>query len=147
MRMGAAEFGPLATAWLRVCIATLMLFPLMVWQGHFSVFKANWKLVLGFGVINSALPFALYAYAVMHISTGLSAILNASVPLSAALVAWLWLGDRLNRWRIVGLIVGFVLGCISGFANLIKLTNRLAARDEAAKHAADSALDGTSSKQ
>ena len=108
MRMGAAEFGPLATAWLRVCIATLMLFPLMVWQGQLSVFKANWKLVLGFGVINSALPFALYAYAVMHISTGLSAILNASVPLSAALVAWLWLGDRLNRWRIVGLIVGFV---------------------------------------
>ena len=30
MRMGAAEFGPLVTAWLRVCIATLMLFPLMV---------------------------------------------------------------------------------------------------------------------
>lgn len=108
MRTGAAEFGPLATAWLRVCIATSMLFPLMAWQGHLSVFKANWKLVLGFGVINSALPFALYAYAVMHISTGLSAILNASVPLSAALVAWLWLGDRLNRWRITGLIIGFV---------------------------------------
>ena len=108
MRMGAAEFGPLVTAWLRVCIATLMLFPLMVWQGHFGVFKANWKLVLVFGVINSALPFALYAYAVMHISTGLSAILNASVPLFAALVAWLWLGDRLNRWRIAGLIIGFV---------------------------------------
>jgi hypothetical protein len=108
MRMGAAEFGPLVTAWLRVCIATLMLYPLMVWQGHLSVFKAHWKMVLAFGVINSALPFALYAYAVMHISTGLSAILNATVPLFAALVAWLWLGDRLNRWRIAGLFIGFV---------------------------------------
>lgn len=108
MRMGAAEFGPLATAWLRVCIATLMLFPLMAWQGHLSVFKANWKTVLGFGVINSALPFALYAFAVMHISTGLSAILNATVPLFAALVAWLWLGDRLNKWRIAGLCIGFM---------------------------------------
>ena len=108
MRMGASEFGPLATAWLRVLIATLMLLPLMLWQGHFKVFKTHWKMVLGFGLINSALPFALYAYAVMHISTGLSAILNASVPLFAALVAWLWLGDRLNRWRIAGLIIGFV---------------------------------------
>lgn len=108
MRMGAAEFGPLVTAWLRVCIATLMLFPLMVWQGQLSVFKTHWKMVLGFGVINSALPFALYAYAVMHISTGLSAILNAAVPLFAALVAWLWLGDRLTRWRIVGLFIGFM---------------------------------------
>ena len=108
MRMGAAEFGPLVTAWIRVCIATLFLFPIMMWQGHLSVFKANWKLVLGFGVINSALPFALYAYAVMHISTGLSAILNASVPLFAAMVAWLWLGDRLNRWRIAGLFIGLL---------------------------------------
>ena len=107
MRLGAAEFGPLPTAWLRVCIATLLLFPIMVWQGHLPIFKSTWKLVLGFGVINSALPFALYAYAVMHISTGLSAILNAVVPLFAALVAWLWLGDRLNRWRVSGLILGF----------------------------------------
>ena len=108
MRMGAAEFGPLATAWTRVCIATLFLFPLMLWQGHWTLFKSKWKLILGFGVFNSALPFALFAYAVMHISTGLSAILNASVPLFAAVVAWIWLGDRLNHWRIAGLFIGFI---------------------------------------
>lgn len=108
MRMGAAEFGALTTAWLRVCIATFMLFPLLLWKGHWSLFKTKWRLVLGFGIFNSALPFALYAYAVMHISTGLSAILNATVPLFAAVVAWLWLGDRLNRWRLLGLMIGFL---------------------------------------
>ena len=108
MRMGAAEFGPLATAWTRVCIATLFLFPLLLWQGHWTLFKSKWKLILGFGVFNSALPFALFAYAVLHISTGLSAILNASVPLFAAVVAWIWLGDRLNHWRIAGLFIGFI---------------------------------------
>ena len=108
MRIGAAEFGPLATAWTRVWIATLFLFPLMLWQGHWILFKSKWKLILGFGVFNSALPFALFAYAVMHISTGLSAILNASVPLFAAVVAWIWLGDRLNHWRIAGLFIGFL---------------------------------------
>ncbi len=108
MRMGASEFGPLATAWTRVFVATLFLAPLMLQQGHWPVFQKHWKLVLGFGVFNSALPFALFAYAVLHISTGLSAILNASVPLFAALVAWIWLGDRLNQWRIAGLFIGFV---------------------------------------
>jgi drug/metabolite transporter (DMT)-like permease len=108
MRMGASEFGPLATAWTRVFVATLFLAPLMLQQGHWLVFKKHWKLVLGFGVFNSALPFALFAYAVLHISTGLSAILNASVPLFAALVAWIWLGDRLNQWRIAGLFIGFI---------------------------------------
>jgi len=108
MRVGAAEFGPLATAWTRVCVATLFLFPFMLWQGHWALFKSKWQLILSFGVFNSALPFALFAYAVMHISTGLSAILNAAVPLLAAVVAWLWLGDRLNRWRIAGLFIGFM---------------------------------------
>lgn len=108
MRMGAAEFGPWATAWTRVGVATLFLFPFMLWQGHWTLFKSKWKIILGFGVFNSALPFSLFAYAVMHISTGLSAILNAAVPLFAAVVAWLWLGERLNRWRIAGLFIGFM---------------------------------------
>jgi drug/metabolite transporter (DMT)-like permease len=108
MRMGAAEFGPLTTAWMRVFVATLFLGPLMLQQGHWPVFKQNWKLVLGFGAFNSALPFALYAYAVLHISTGLSAILNAAVPLFAAVIAWIWLDDRLTKWRIAGLIIGFM---------------------------------------
>ena len=108
MRMGAAEFGPLATAWTRVCVATLFLLPFMLWQGHWALFKSKWKIILGFGIFNSALPFALFAYAVMHISTGLSAILNAAVPLFAAVVAWLWLDDRLSRWRIAGLFIGFL---------------------------------------
>ena len=108
MRMGAAEFGPLATAWARVCVATLFLLPFMLWQGHWALFKSKWKIILGFCIFNSALPFALFAYAVMHISTGLSAILNAAVPLFAAVVAWLWLDDRLSRWRIAGLFIGFM---------------------------------------
>lgn len=108
MRIGASEFGPLATAWTRVFVATLFLGPFMVRQGHWPIFQKNWKLILGFGAFNSALPFALFAYAVLHISTGLSAILNAAVPLFAAMVAWVWLGDRLNLWRIAGLIIGFM---------------------------------------
>ena len=102
MRMGASEFGPLATAWGRVFVATLFLGPLMLFKGHWKVFLQNWKLVLGLGAFNSALPFALFAYAILHISTGLSAILNAAVPLFAAVVAWAWLGDRLlGRTRTV----------------------------------------------
>jgi drug/metabolite transporter (DMT)-like permease len=89
-------------------VATLFLLPFMLWQGHWALFKSKWKIILGFGIFNSALPFALFAYAVMHISTGLSAILNAAVPLFAAVVAWLWLDDRLNRWRIAGLFIGFM---------------------------------------
>ena len=57
--------------------------------------------------MNSALPFLCFAYAALSITAGLSAILNSATPLFAAVVAWLWLGDRMTRWRTVGLAIGF----------------------------------------
>lgn len=108
MHLGAAEFGALPTAGLRVTLATLFLFPIMVQRGHWPALRAHWPRVLLAGVINSAIPFALYAWAVLHITTGLASILNATVPLFGAIIAWLWLGERIGRLRSFGLALGFV---------------------------------------
>lgn len=107
MRLGASEFGPLPTAGLRVSLATLLLWPILLRQGQWPALRRHWKPILLGGVINSAIPFALYAWAVLHITTGLSSILNATVPLFGALVAWAWLGDRIGRLRWAGLAIGF----------------------------------------
>jgi len=58
------------------------------------------------GVLNSGIPFALFSFAVLSISTGLTSILNATAPMWGALVASLWLGERLAPLRIVGLVIG-----------------------------------------
>ncbi len=108
MRLGASEFGPLPTAGLRVALATVFLWPILLRQGHWPALRQHWRPILFAGVINSAIPFALFSWAVLHIATGLTSILNATVPLFGALVAWLWLGDRINRLRWVGLALGFV---------------------------------------
>ena len=107
MHMGAAEFGALPTAGLRVGLAALFLLPVFLVQGVWSDFKRRYRQILLVGVLNSALPFALFSFAVMHIATGLTAILNATVPLSGALVAWLWLKDKPNGSRALGLLIGF----------------------------------------
>jgi drug/metabolite transporter (DMT)-like permease len=108
MRTAAVEFGALLTAGLRVTIAAVFLLPLLWLKGQVPVLRAHWKPVLLVGVFNSALPFALYCFAVQHISTGLSSILNATVPLFGALVAWIWLGDKPTLSRATGLAIGFV---------------------------------------
>lgn len=59
------------------------------------------------GLLNSAIPFACFSFALLTLTTGLSAILNATVPLFGALVAWLWLRDRPDGGRILGLVIGF----------------------------------------
>jgi len=107
MRLAALDLGALPTAAMRVAIAALFLLPLLVAKGHWPVLRQHWRPVFLVGLLNSAIPFALYAFAVMHISTGLSAILNATVPLFGALVAWLWLRDRPSLSRTIGLAIGF----------------------------------------
>ncbi|WP_372658601.1 DMT family transporter [Hydrogenophaga sp.] len=108
MHLGAAEFGALPTAGLRVGLAALFLLPAFLIKEVWADFRRRTRPILLVGLLNSALPFAFFSYAVLHISTGLTAILNATVPLSGAVVAWLWLKDRPGGSRMLGLLIGFV---------------------------------------
>ena len=107
MRLGAAEFGPVALSALRVGLATLVLLPLLVWRGHAALLRRHWRAMAIVGVVNSALPFVLFSVAALAIHAGLSSIFNATAPLWGALIAWCWLGERLTRVRVAGLAVGF----------------------------------------
>jgi drug/metabolite transporter (DMT)-like permease len=121
MRVGAAELGALPTAGVRVALAALFLLPVFLVRGVWGDFQQRARHILFVGLLNSGIPFALFAFAVMHISTGLTSILNATVPLTGALVAWVWLKDRPDAWRATGLAIGFVGVCLlvigkSGFS-------------------------------
>lgn len=107
MRLGGSEFGFIATAGARVGIASALLLPILWFSGHWRSLRDNAGRILFIGLINSALPFVMFGYAVMHISTGLSSILNATAPLFGALIAWVWLRDRMTVSRMLGLVVGF----------------------------------------
>jgi drug/metabolite transporter (DMT)-like permease len=107
MRLAVGDFGVVCTAAVRVTIASLFLLPLMLFKGHAAAFRQHWWKVCLVGLLNSGLPFLLFAFALLSITTGLSAILNATVPLFGALVAWFWLKDRPAGSRVLGLVVGF----------------------------------------
>jgi drug/metabolite transporter (DMT)-like permease len=107
MRLGAVEFGALPTAAVRVGVAAAVLLPLVWMRGLVPQLRKHWKPIFVVGVFNSGIPFACFAFAVLSITTGLSAILNATVPLFGALIAWLWLKDRPAHSRVLGLVIGF----------------------------------------
>ncbi len=108
MQAGAAEFGPLALAFMRTAVAAACLLPLACLRGQWPALRTHHRKIFAVGMLNSGIPFALYGYAVLAISTGLSSILNATTPLFGALIAWLWLKDRPSASRMVGLAIGFV---------------------------------------
>lgn len=107
MREGAHAFGPFPTAWVRISLAALMLTPVLIWRREVPILVQYWRPTLSAGLLNAGIPFACYAYALMHINTGLTSILNATTPLFGALIAWVWLGDKLNATRALGLALGF----------------------------------------
>ncbi len=107
MRFSTVEFGPLPTAAGRVGIATLFLLPIVVWRGLLPELKQHWQKIFFLGLFNSAIPFACFSFSLLAITTGRSAILNATVPMFGALIAWAWLKDKPGLSRIAGLVIGF----------------------------------------
>jgi drug/metabolite transporter (DMT)-like permease len=107
MRLGAHEFGPLALAFVRVGLASVLLLPLLASRGQLAELRTHWRGLLVVGALNSAIPFALFSFAALSITAGLSSIVNATTPLWTAVVAFAWLGQGLTRLRALGLAIGF----------------------------------------
>ncbi|THF67006.1 DMT family transporter [Pseudothauera nasutitermitis] len=106
IRVAVPAFGPFALIELRVGLAALVLLPFLAMAGGLAELwrRAGVLIVLGLG--SSALPFVLYAYATLTVTAGFASVVNATTPLFTALVAWLWLRDRLRRGALLGLCVG-----------------------------------------
>jgi drug/metabolite transporter (DMT)-like permease len=119
MRMGAGEFGPIALAFLRVAGASLMLLPLLLSRGELGALRQHWRAIAVVGIVNSAIPFVLFALAALVLTTALMSVFNATASIWGALIAWLWLHDRLSASRWLGLAIGVagVLGLSWGKAD------------------------------
>lgn len=106
MRLAVPAFGPIALADVRVTGAALLLLPVALAGGHGRAMRSHMGSLFIAGVFSSALPFVAFSHAALHLGAGLMSVLNAATPLFAALIAWRFLGERLDGWRIAGLLVG-----------------------------------------
>ncbi len=108
MRIAGPEFGAFALVEVRVAIAALVLLPMLFARGQGSELADNWVTLGVLGIHNTALPFFLLTWATLYLSAGIAGILNATAPIFAAIIAWLWFGEKLTFSRTTGLLVGTV---------------------------------------
>jgi len=106
MRVAAPAFGPFALVEVRVVIAAIFLAVLLALRGELRALRERPAHLMLLGVLNSALPFVLLTYAVLHVTAGFAAILNATTPMWAALIGWLWLRNAIRPLQWVGLAIG-----------------------------------------
>jgi len=119
MRIVAPALGPAWTAALRVLIGGTMLVVWLVYTRQDANVRGNWRAYLLIGAVNSALPFALFAYAALSLPAAYLAILNATVPLYAVVLAAVWLDEPLTVAKITGIISGIVgVGVVTGVGGI-----------------------------
>ncbi len=107
VRAAVPAFGPAPLVALRLGIAAAMLLPMVWLRGGWPSMRAHPVQLIILGIPFTALPFMGLSWASLHITAGLVAVLNATAPLFAALVAAYAFKEKLGRWRGLGLLVGF----------------------------------------
>jgi drug/metabolite transporter (DMT)-like permease len=107
MRLAVVDFGTIPTATLRAGIGALALLPLLFLRRQTNLAVRSWKPLMVAGMLNAAIPSAAISFALLSISSGMAAIVNATVPLFGALVAFVWLRARPTRLAAIGLCIGF----------------------------------------
>ena len=107
MRVAAPEFGPIPLIAARVAIAAVFLLIVLARRGGMNRLYRSAAPLIVLGTMNAAVPFSLFAYAVLSVTAGFAAVLNSTAPLFGALVAFIWLRERLAPIRVVGLVIGF----------------------------------------
>ncbi len=59
-------------------------------------------LVLAVGIVGTLIPFGLFLAAVNRLDATRAAILATLEPVTAALLSWVWLGEHLDAWQLLG---------------------------------------------
>jgi drug/metabolite transporter (DMT)-like permease len=120
IKVAVRDLEPGTLVFARTAPATLLLLPLALRRVHWARLLAHARWVLAYTVIEVALPWLLLSRAEQRLSSSLSGLLVASVPLVGAVLVLVLGGDeRLCLRRILGLLVG-----ISGVALLLGIDVR-----------------------
>lgn len=110
VKVAVRDIGPLTVVFVRVLLASLILFAIMRVRGlGIPRDRQTWIAYAVLGLINSALPYSLIFWGETRISSGLTGILTAMVPIWTVLAAHLLTHDeRLTGLKIAGITVGMV---------------------------------------
>lgn len=109
IKVALRDVDPLLICWSRVSLAALILLPVAARRGGLPQLRAHVGAVCAFAVIEFVIPFWLIPVGERWISSSVTGILLAAVPLATALLArFVGVHDRLSVRRALGLAIGFI---------------------------------------
>lgn len=107
IRVAVRDVEPGTLLFLRTGIGGLILLPLALRRGGFGPVLRRWRWLLAFTVIEMGIPWLFLSDAERKLSSSVSGLLVAAVPLVGVLVAHLTKSEeRFDRWQLAGLVLG-----------------------------------------
>ena len=109
IKIATYSFKPLTIAFLRIFFGAIPVVLLCYFKKiKIEAFSKDWYWFASIGVINLVIPFFFIAYGVQKVQSNLAAILMASTPLTATVLAHLFTkNEKINLIKSVGILIGF----------------------------------------
>jgi drug/metabolite transporter (DMT)-like permease len=107
IKIAVDELSPSVVAWSRLAIAAVVLLPLAWRLGALRGLAARWRTLTVFAAVEMAIPWQLLGFGELRVSSSLTAILIAAVPLFVALLALRFdHAERPTPTRLAGMLIG-----------------------------------------
>lgn len=109
IKVAVGEFAPATLVLGRTAIGAILLLPLAITRSDLRALRPHWRLLLAYTFVEIVGPWLLLSHAETRLSSSLSGLLIAGVPLVGAILAWITShDDRPDSMRLVGLLLGFL---------------------------------------
>ena len=124
IKIATYSYGPVTIAFLRILFGAIPVVGLCLYKKiKIEAFSKDWHWFALIGMVNLVIPFFLIAYGVQKVQSNLAAILMASTPLSATILAHFFTKkEKINVTKIVGILAGF-FGIVMLFSDNILINN------------------------
>ena len=109
IKIATYSYGPVTIAFLRTFFGAIPIVGIcLVKKIKIEAFSKDWYWFAAIGMINLVIPFFLIAYGMQKVQSNLAAILMASTPLSATVLAHFFTdNEKINLTKILGVLIGF----------------------------------------
>ena len=109
IKIATYSYGPVMISFLRIFFGAIPVVALCLYKKiKIEAFSKDWYWFAAIGIINLVIPFFLIAYGIQKIQSNLAAILMATTPLSATVLAHFFtINEKINFIKVLGVLVGF----------------------------------------
>lgn len=109
IKIATYSYGPVMISFLRIFFGAIPVVGLCLYKKiKIEAFSKDWYWFATIAIVNLVIPFFLIAYGVQKVQSNLAAILMATTPLSATVLAHFFAdNEKINYIKVFGVLIGF----------------------------------------